>query len=257
MSDSPFQHDVMLGGDARRVVTDIHQFFSKARLEKAASEHERSQLARELHDGVLQSLTAATLQLDAIARLIATDPSTARSRVKELERLLSDQQRDLRHWIERLRARAPTDTASPGELLAALEKVRQRASWQGAMRVDLDVSGTASIPRELGDHIYRIVQESLTNVAKHARARSARVSVRVSFNRAWITVADDGVGFPYRGRYLLTDLLRRQIGPVSVRDRVAALRGDMVLSSTASGSQLDVELPLEGCANVRPPVVEV
>jgi signal transduction histidine kinase len=246
MSDTPFQQDVMLGEDARRVVTDIHQFFSKARLEKAAALDERGRLARELHDGVLQSLTAATLQLDAIARLIATDPSTARSRVKELELLLSEQQRDLRHWIEQLRARGSTDKASPAALLAALDKLRQRASWQGAMRVELDVSGTAFIPRELADHVYRIVQESLTNVAKHARASSARVNVRLSFDRAWISVADDGVGFPYRGRFQLIDLVRRQIGPVSVRDRVAALRGDLVLLSTASGSQLDVALPLEG-----------
>jgi signal transduction histidine kinase len=59
-------------------------------------------------------------------------------------------------------------------------------------------------------------------------------------------VADDGVGFPYRGRFQLIDLVRRQIGPVSVRDRVAALGGDLVLLSTASGSQLDVALRLEG-----------
>jgi len=89
------------------------------------------------------------------------------------------------------------------------------------------------------------VQECLTDIARRARARCARVSVRVCFDGVWITVADDGVGFPYDGRFWLVDLLRRQFGPVSVRDRVAALGGDMVFSSSRSGSQLDVALPLQ------------
>lgn len=138
---------------------------------------------------------------------------------------------------------SPHVTTSTHELLSALNNLRDGTAWH-ALRVELDVTGSASVPHELVDHVYRIVQECLNNIARHAHARCARVSVRVCFDRVWITVADDGAGFPCNGRYWLLDLLHRRFGPVSVRDRVAALGGDMVLSSNESGSQLDVALPL-------------
>lgn len=138
----------------------------------------------------------------------------------------------------------PNVDASTTELSSALDRLRDGTAWR-VMRIELDVSGTASLPHELVDPIFRIVQECLTHIARQARARYARVSVRVCFDRVWITVADDGVGFPYDGRFWLVDLLRGQFGPLSVRDRVAALGGDMVLSSSDCGSQLDVALPLQ------------
>lgn len=146
--------------------------------------------------------------------------------------------------VVQLHDAAANANASTSELLTALNKLRDGTVWR-VMRVELDVTGTASLPHELVDPIFRIVQECLTNIARHARAGCARVSVRVCFDRVWITVADDGVGFPYDGRFWLVDLLRRQFGPLSVRDRVAALGGDMVFSSSESGSQLDVALPLQ------------
>ena len=89
------------------------------------------------------------------------------------------------------------------------------------------------------------VEQCLSNVLRHARARCVRVNVRVA-ERVWIWIDDDGVGFPYHGRYALADLLHRQVGPASVRDRVAALGGDLVLTSGVSGSRLEIALPLRG-----------
>jgi signal transduction histidine kinase len=138
----------------------------------------------------------------------------------------------------------PNAHATTPELVTALNRLRDGLVWR-VMRVELDLTDSASLPHALVDPIFRIVQECLTHIARHARARYARVSVRVCFDRVWITVADDGVGFPYDGRFWLVDVLRRQFGPLSVRDRVAALGGDMVFSSNESGSQLDVALPLQ------------
>src|SRR6266487_3308089 len=97
-----FQEDRILEGGDRQVMADVNRFFSKERLEQAAMQDERVRLARELHDGVLQSLAGAALQLEAMSRLIEVDPDEARARIKEIEKLIAEEQRELRHWIRKL-----------------------------------------------------------------------------------------------------------------------------------------------------------
>jgi signal transduction histidine kinase len=96
----------------------------------------------------------------------------------------------------------------------------------------------------MGDQVYRLVQEGLTNIGRHARARVAGVHVRLAFGRVTMMIFDDGIGFPYRGRFMLKDLIERQIGPVSLRERVASLGGDLILTSSASGVRVEISLPV-------------
>lgn len=84
----------MLDGVARQVA-NINQMFSRERLERAAAQDERLRLARELHDGVLQSLTGATLQLETLSRLIDADPRAAQKRLRDIEGLVIEEQREL------------------------------------------------------------------------------------------------------------------------------------------------------------------
>lgn len=238
-----FHDERLVDGMAREAVADVNRFFSRRRLEKAATENERGRLARELHDGVLQSLTGATLQLDAIGHLIASDPVNAQARLLAVRDLLSEQQRELRQWIDHLRLSGAPARVSAGEVSAALEKVRSRAAWQHGLDVDLHVAGEG-VPRHLGEQIYRLVQEALTNIGRHARARMAGIHVRLAFDRVTIVIHDDGIGFPFRGRFMLKDLIERQIGPVSLRERVASLRGALILTSSASGARLEISLPV-------------
>jgi len=241
-----FSHESrVLEGAGREVMTDVNRFFSKERLEQAAMHDERVRLARELHDGVLQSLSAAALQLETMSRLIDIDPEAARERLKDIEKLIAEEQRELRHWISKLQPTAALSIATASELATALEKLRQRAEWQWGARVELAVDSRGAVPRLLADEIYRIVQEALTNAGRHARANKIRIAVTLGLggDPVRITVADDGCGFPFRGRYDLAALNGKQIGPRSLRERVAALRGKLVLSSELSGSRLDISLP--------------
>jgi signal transduction histidine kinase len=242
-----FHDERLVDGIVREAVADINRYFSRQRVEKAATYDERGRLARELHDGVLQSLTAATLQLDAIGRLIASDPGAAQARLQAVRDLLSEQQQELRQWIDFLRfARAPASgpTRVPAsEVSTALDKMRSRAAWQHGLEVDLCVTGEG-VPRALGEQIYRLVQEGLTNIGRHARARVAGVHVRLAFDRVTIVMFDDGIGFPFRGRFMLQDLVARRIGPVSMRERVASLGGELILTSSASGARLEISLPV-------------
>jgi len=241
---SPFQEERLLEGVAREVIADIGRFFSKDRVQRAAMQDERMRLARELHDGVLQSLTGAALQLEALSRLVEVDPQLARQRLRNIEDLITEEQRELRSWIEKLRPAAATAMASDVDLSAALEKLCNRVQRDWGLEVVLTAEGHGAIPRTLGDEIYRLVQEALNNVARHALAAISRVTFRMTSDRIYITVADDGRGFPFRGRYELATLMDAQMGPVSLKERIASLRGHLVLTSTNTGSRLEITLPV-------------
>jgi len=242
-SAPPFQDDSILEGSARQVMADINQFFSKERVERAAMEDERVRLARELHDGVLQSLAASLLKLEALSRLMEENPD-ARKRLQDIGNLIADEQRELRLWIGKLKPTAASPSmASSADLAAALATLCQRAETQWGLRVRLTTS-RGVIQRGLGDEVYSLVKEGLNNVARHARAKSARVDVQIAHEWVRVTVADDGVGFPFQGRYDLAILIESRLGPTSLKDRVASLGGELVLTSTLSGSRLEMTLPL-------------
>ena len=114
-----FQEDRMLEGVARQVVTDLNTFFSKEQIERAATAHERLRLARELHDGVLQSLTGATLQLRQLSRLVEDYPEPLRNRLREVEELMVAEQRELRGWIEALKPMTSAGMASTSSSVSA------------------------------------------------------------------------------------------------------------------------------------------
>ena len=239
-----FQDDQVLEGTARQVVTDINHFFSKARLEQAGASDERARLARELHDGVLQSLTGAALQLEALARLMGEGPSEVRRRLREIEMLIIAEQRELRTWIHDLQPSKPTSMASRSDLFEALRKPCEQIQQQWQLNVRLAISERAKLPRPMGDEIYRLVQEGLSNAARHAHAQYASVELDVVNNQALVIIADDGRGFAFRGRFDLSMLTARRLGPDSIKQRVASLHGDLLLSSTSSGSRLEIRLPL-------------
>ena len=240
-----FQDHRLLDGVERQVVSDINRFFSKDRLQRAAMHDERMRLARELHDGVLQSLTGAALQLEALSRLVEEDPQAARQRLRDIEELIAEEQRELRSWIQKLKPAASASMASDADLAAALKKLCQRVERTWGLPVVLTTSDHGAIPRTLGDEVYRLVQEALTNVARHAVAAIARVELKITRDRLYITVTDDGRGFPFRGRYDLAALTDGQMGPVSLKGRVTSLRGELVLTSTLTGSRLEISLPLD------------
>lgn len=234
--------DRMLDGVERHVISNFNGSFSKNRIENAATLSERLRLARELHDGVLQSLTGAVLQLEAMSRLVDDDPKAARERLREIQDLIVEEQRELRTWVEDMRRTTPASTASHVDLAAALERVCRRVSRWGP-RVEFSGPDSGRVPRTLADDVYRLVEEALSNVTRHARAQVARVDVKLLHDRVRIVVEDDGCGFPFHGRYDLATLNERRQGPVSLKERVASLNGTLVLTSNLSGSRLDIDVP--------------
>ncbi len=96
--------------------------------------------------------------------------------------------------------------------------------------------------------LYRLLREALFNVARHAGASSVRVEVALRDRALSITVIDDGRGFPFTGRYGHEELNRRKLGPVSLKERIAALGGSLAIDTGPGLTRLEMHLPAQGGA---------
>jgi two-component system NarL family sensor kinase len=126
-----------------------------------------------------------------------------------------------------------------------LEAVSKQIERQWGLRVELSMKlPEPQIPTALAHEIYYIVHEALVNAARHAHASTVRTELGSQDDHVRITVTDDGRGFPFRGCYDLSALISLQLGPTTLRDRIASLGGSLLLDSTPAGAHLDILLPL-------------
>ena len=196
-----------------------------------AQEHERRRIARELHDETGQALTSVLLGL----RLIEEVSPDVRAAVSELRETITAAIQELRALAVDLRPKALDDFG----LGAAIERLADTYSRRTGIAVDVHVAGLSDrLPEDIETALYRIIQESLTNVAKHAGAATASVTVHRRPRVVSIVVEDDGAGFdPTR----VTDGL----GLTSMRERAELVSGTVrVESRPGGGTTIAVEVPL-------------
>lgn len=250
---SAFPDQRLEAGAADAVAADTRRFIARGFPERSAADDERARLARELHDGLLQALAGISIRLSLVERAIASDPQAAIAQLREAAAQLTSEQRQLRAWVEDACAAGPSVVASGNELGEALDSLCHHAETRWALTVRLNAGPARPLPRTLGDHVYRIVQEALTNAGRHARAAHVEVRVRCGYDAVAVVVKDDGVGFPLRGTFDRHELERRGFGPRSLLARVAALDGALTLTSSPSGATLDIRLPVpDPVAGSRP-----
>jgi signal transduction histidine kinase len=238
--------DLVLGEIvARQVAADMEQFYLSQRLQQTAAMAERVRLARDLHDGLLQSLSGATLRLETVYRLLAQDQQEVREHVRDIQRLLVAEQRDLRFFVRELRP-APVIPPETGSSLATrLDELGERIQRQWGLHVDVCLMHLGvELPESLAYEIYRMAHEALINVARHAQASVVRVELGVQGEQVCLSVVDNGRGFPFQGHYDLPTLMERKLGPRTIRERVASLGGSLVIDSSASGARLEITVPL-------------
>jgi signal transduction histidine kinase len=215
------------------------------RIKKAAADAERVHLSRDLHDGVLQTLTGTALQLQTAERLIDRDPAAARAVLNTVQRTIADEQRDLRFFIQELKPGHIGVLDEVGALSPALLELGRRLESVWGVRLRLpEASPRLPASELLPPEIYRIVQEAAVNAARHGQATEVTVSFGVEDGRLAIAVADNGHGFPFRGRLDHAALAAAREGPRNLRERVVALGGTMEIESGAEGSRLDIRLPV-------------
>ena len=198
---------------------------------------ERQRLARDLHDSVTQALYGVTLYAEAGARIAATgDAATVVSHLRELQEMAQAALQEMRLLIFELRPPVLEEAGLRAALQTRLEAVEGRSK----LNTRLIAEETGSLPAAVEQALYRIAQESLNNVLKHARAQSVTVGLRREGQTVILEITDDGIGFePSAARD------QGGLGLLGIAERVAQIGGRLSLRSTpGAGTRVRVEVSL-------------
>jgi signal transduction histidine kinase len=236
--------DLMFGTVVvRQAVSRLDSLHLLKRLKEAAAVDERVRLARELHDSLLQSVAGSALKLLAARRLLSREPEAARLRLEEVQMQLERGELEMRSFIGRLRPLPLVAPVIGGGLPQRLQQLRRRVEQEWDIKVKLNVGPDVDAwPEAVATQVYRLVQEAVLNAARHADASLIKVNVS-SAGGPCVEVVDDGCGFPFRGVYDLRTLNEMKAGPLTLRERVADLNGDLHLRSSDNGTELLIRIP--------------
>ena len=202
-----------------------------------ATLQERERLARDLHDSLGHALVAMSIQLEAIQRLYKVDPNKASAQVDELKDLTRASMDDLRRSLAGLRA--------PGLGERRLSEALQTLSVDTGQRAHLEIKchvaeGANQLSPTQAETLWRVAQEALANIERHAAARTVQSGLDMESQTARLTVKDDGRGMPpdaekQPGHY----------GLRGMRERVEGLGGELTfISNGPGGTCVNVKLPI-------------
>lgn len=189
--------------------------------EETAAAAERSRLARELHDAVSQTLFSASMIAAVLPRLWERDPVAAREHLAQLHQLTKGAQAEMRILLLELRPDALVET-SLGDLLSQLGDA---TSSRAMVPVEVELTGACHPPVEVKVALYRIAQEALNNVVKHADAEHVTLSLAGEADAIRLTVRDDGCGFDP------DHVPRERLGQRSMRERAEAIGAHLRVES--------------------------
>ncbi len=209
------------------------------RSEEEAIAEERRRIAREIHDGLAQDLAALRLRVRLWHRLVDESPAQMHLELDALRDLLGRNIREVRRAIFALRPVALDELG----FYPALHQFVTDFGEQNQIDVDLRLADEVRLPASLEPVLFRIIQESLHNVARHAQATSAWVSLAVAGGAVHLTVRDNGVGFDPA---TLEQAERSgHVGLKQMRERVAALKGTFALhTAPGQGTEIRISLPV-------------
>lgn len=243
LTQRPAGFDVHAEVLSRQIASSLDVWLLARRARELAAREERARLWRDLHDGALQSLTGLALMLERADQSVGADPAEARRVLGEAQQLLRAEQRDLRLSIleQKSAAGAPVVADTLPSLVTQLAR-RFEQVW--GLAVDVRIAPDVAVSPDMALQVSRMIQEALSNSARHGESSVARLDIQQIHGGLRITVEDNGRGFPFTGTFTHNELLERRIGPVLLKDRVQQLRGTLDIRSAATGVRLDIHIPL-------------
>jgi signal transduction histidine kinase len=228
----------------RQVSPAVFNVYLQNRLQAKAGALERARVARELHDGVIQSLIGVEMQLEVLRGQTPLKDTPAAGELQRLQNVVRDEVLNLRDLMQQMR---PAEF-DPDELLSHFADMVQNFGRDTGIRARF-VTDLKQVPleRHVCFELVRIVQEGLANIRKHSAAKHVMVRFGLR-DGAWrLEIDDDGRGFPFEGRLSHIELDARDAGPVIIKERVRAIGGQLAINSTPGrGSRLEVLVPQEG-----------
>ncbi|WP_309732932.1 sensor histidine kinase [Chamaesiphon sp. OTE_75_metabat_556] len=210
--------------------------------EENGSLQERNRIAREIHDSLGHSLTALNLHLEMALKLSQIQPEKSREVLTEAKRLGSIALKDVRQSVSALRS----DPLQQLDLCTAIYKLADEFKLSNYIQPVCDLDMPSNLPQPIATTIYRIIQEALTNISKHAQASQVTIEIQTLPTNLKLQIVDNGCGF------IPTNNLTG-FGLQGMRERVLSLQGEFEIISTPdtnsdlphpSGCQIIAIIPL-------------
>ncbi len=204
-------------------------------LRKSAVVEERQRLARELHDAVSQQLFAIAMTTAALKRLIDKNPARAAQQIELVEEMAAAAQSEMRALLLHLRPATLQNKSLREAMAELLDELKQKQ----LLKLTWEMEEIEALPSGIEDHLFRILQEALSNILRHAKANQIEVKLFTLHGQVRLRIADDGVGFDPEGEKMTS------YGLTSMRERVTEVGGSLdVYSAVGKGTQLEVRIPL-------------
>ena len=195
--------------------------------------NERQRMARDLHDSVKQQTFAITLLIGAVRKSLDKNPTQAHLYLTEAEELADQTRQELTAIIQELR---PLALAGKG-LAAALEEYIHDWSLHTGIDAMVRVQDMPSLPIAIGETMFRVTQEALTNVARHSGATRVEVRFVQEPAQVYLSICDNGRGFD------VTRAEGKGLGLTTMRERAEAHLGKVCIGSTTAGTSVEIRIP--------------
>jgi signal transduction histidine kinase len=208
------------------------------RAEQLAVTEERNRLAREIHDTLAQAFAGIVLHSEVLGASLAINKQRCTKALTQIQKLARSGLEEARRSVQALRSKALDDRS----LTQALEKAAKRLSEDAKLSCEFKQRGRSlDMPAEVQNELFRVAQEAMTNVRKHAQAKSAWINLEFKGRRVILTIRDDGVGLTATN----SPKRKRGYGLATMRERALRIGGKLEIESPASGgSAIRVVVPL-------------
>lgn len=208
-----------------------------------AQEEERHRVARDIHDGPAQSMANVIVKAELCERLLEVDKDRAKFELNNLKTVVRSSLKDVRKIIYDLRPMSLDDLG----LIPTLERYLTIFEEDTGIAINLKTYGSFNgIQTAIQTTIFRIIQESLSNIRKHSKASSATIIIEKSLSNLNLSITDDGIGFDMDKHKVCANPMEGGFGLISIKERVELLNGKFQIASSSSpGTKLSLFIPLD------------
>jgi signal transduction histidine kinase len=205
-------------------------------IEDLAAVQERNHIAREIHDSLGHTLTAQNIQLQTAVKLWQCDPNQAQSFLQQAQQLAATAMQEVRRSVRALREDVPESPPLEEAIAHLADDFRQGTG----ISTSLDINVQAPIPPQTAKMLYRVVQEALTNISKHAQATQVAIQLKTTIDTVRLIIEDNGRGFDSNSQNITG------FGLKGMQERVAAVRGILQLrAKPGTGCRIVVQFSLQ------------